>query len=151
MGIDGKWEIWLLICNIIFGFKRLKCLCFGVAADCRGSGNVLLDIRRMCVGGGESWQEWDDHSNGDLNCLGTGCDGYGLLSWTYLRCPFQPCCHCCFCCFQKISMETGKLASPTVTLFSIFKKNNLYFHIIHVFLCNKSPIWVDNGLKRIKF
>ena len=59
-----------------------------MTAGGRGVGHLLLDIRWLCGGGGEFGQRQGGDSAGNSNCLGTCCDGSGLLCWPHLRCPF---------------------------------------------------------------
>ncbi|KAJ6402237.1 hypothetical protein OIU84_014349 [Salix udensis] len=61
----------------------------------------------------------------NINNLGVGRDGLGLLCRSYLRCPFQPCCHPCLCHLQEISMETGKTIVATLLKLGTLHITNL--------------------------
>ena len=74
--------------------------------------NAFIDMYAKC--GCEQEQQQRCNTSWDINCLGTGCDGAGLLCWSHLWCPFQSCCHHCFCLHQKVSLEAGE---PTTTFF----------------------------------
>jgi len=89
-----------------------------------GDRHIFLDICWLCISVGEQEQWKCCNTSWNFNCLGTCCDGAGLLSWSHLWCSFQSCSYHCFCQYQKISIETGAPNSPSfnyhVEFFFIF-------------------------------
>lgn len=93
-------EIWYLGLLIY-----VVCVC---PVDRRDVWDILLDIRRLRGGGGER-REREYNFSGDIDSVGAGGDGHGLLRRTYLRRTFQPRRHHCFRFLQEIPLETGDI------------------------------------------
>ena len=104
----------------------------------RGGGDIFLDICRLCCGGGEQEQRQCGDTSRNFNCMGTGCDGAGLLNWSHLWCPFQSCCHHCFCLHQKVSLEAGDPNTPC------------YLYNFHNYLLNYRKVDVPKKKKKKK-
>lgn len=116
--------------NVFFVHNLFAMECNNIdAVGSWGDRHIFLDICRLCFGVGEQEQWKCCNTSWNFNCLGTCCDGAGLLSWSHLWCSFQSCSYHCFCQHQKISLETGAPNSPFFQLsrwfFTFFWQNLL--------------------------
>nr|XP_027075395.1 aquaporin NIP2-1-like isoform X2 [Coffea arabica] len=92
--------------------------------------DVSVGIRDMRFGGSKRERRTQSLEAGSVGGRGTHRHRYDLCSWTYLRCPHEPCCHLGFCCCPTLPMEAG--AQLTGAISAGFTLHVLLHPIEHV-------------------
>lgn len=81
--------------------------CSIVADNSGDARDIFLDLCRLRGGGGERRQREGGDAARNLDSVGAGGDGHGLLRRPHLRRPLQPRCHPRFRLLQEVPLEAG--------------------------------------------